>query len=493
MISAYPAQMSYRPGEAVSFRCSTDARSFSADVFREGETPALVWRMEDCTGRSQATPADAAANGCGWEETFTVPTSHEWPSGFYLVILRANSPSDEEDVAHSFFVLRPDGERPQSPILLVLSTNTYNAYNNWGGPSLYDGGVRVSFERPLAKGLLHKPEPAVRLANMSSAVDRDLEAFHTWADKHGLSRWCGAAGWYNWERPFLRWAAGEGFPLDVATNADLEFHPEILGKHRAVVSVGHDEYWSWGMRDALESFIASGGNAAFFSGNDVSWQVRFEDNGRSMVSHKYNYQDDPVLGTDQERLVTSLWCDNLIARPENRLTGVSFSRGGYVRFGLGVPQGSGGYTVWRPEHWAFDGTDLRYGDLLGAQAVVVGYEADGCEFVVEDGLPIPTCADGTPETFTILASSPAHLWSTEEQPARFSGEIGDLQHTADRLFGAATPENVARIAHGNAVMGAYTNGGTVFTTGCTDWAYGIAARDPAIAQVTANVLKRLSS
>jgi len=400
------------------------------------------------------------------------------------------SGSGADDVAHSFFVLRP--AKPGSPVLLVLSTNTYNAYNDWGGPCLYTGGVRVSFERPLAAGFLVKPEPAPRIASVSDEIDRDALRFRRWAEQNGLSPWSGAAGWYNWERPFIRWAEAAGFSLDVATNADLEFHPEVLDDHRLVVSVGHDEYWSWGMRDSLEGFIAGGGNAAFFSGNDLCWQIRFENGDRAMLSYKYQFRDDPVFGTSDQHLLTSLWCDHLIGRPENRLTGVSAARGGYVRIGLGVPRGSGGYTVWRPEHWAFEGTELRYGDLLGGQSMVVGYEADGCEFVLENGLPVPTHADGTPDSFTILATSPAHLWSSDELPSRYAGEPGDLENTAERLFGHLTGETMARVSHGNAVMGSYTAGGTVFTTGCTDWAYGLAARDALVTRVTANVLDRLS-
>ncbi len=487
MIDAYAARLSYLPGEGVSIRCSTDARHFAVEVAREGATREVVWQQDGIAGQVQEIPSDAASHGCGWDESFVVPTSKAWRSGFYSVTFRANA---EESTA--FFVLRPHEGSEQTSILLVLATNTYNAYNDWGGKNLYTGAVEVSFERPLAKGFLDKPEPASRNANMSGVVDQDSMQFRNWANAHDLSVWSGAAGWNNWEAPFVRWAEQSGFTLDVATNDDLEFHPEVLKGHKLVVSVGHDEYWSWAMRDAIEEFIANGGNAAFFSGNALCWQIRFGEGGRSMVCYKYQYFDDPVFGTPDQHLLTSLWSDYLIARPENRLTGVSSSRGGYVRLGLGVPRGSGGYTVWQPEHWAFDGTGLYYGDLVGAQGVVVGYEADGCELTMERGLPKPTYADGTPESFTVLATSPAHLWSANEIPARYAGEPGDLEFTTERVFGDATPENVARLSPGNAVMGTYTQGGTVFTTGCTDWAYGIAAGDEQVIQVTKNVLSRLS-
>ena len=71
---------------------------------------------------------------------------------------------------------------------------------------------------------------------------------------------CGAASgsWHNWERRFVRWAENEGLTLDYAVNSDLEFHPEVLDGQRLMLSVGHDEYWSWGMRDRADAFVEDG-------------------------------------------------------------------------------------------------------------------------------------------------------------------------------------------------------------------------------------------
>ena len=165
------------------------------------------------------------------------------------------------------------------------------------------------------------------------------------------------------------------------------------------------------MRDTVESFIASGGNVAFFSGNTALWQVRMEDPvdgcATVMVGYKGQFKNDPVFDTDRIGELTSIWSDHLIGRPENHMTGVSFTRGGYHRIGKRVTNGAGGYTVYRPEHWIFDGTGIDYGDVLGAAATTVGYECDGCEYTVVDGLPHPTGADGTPESFEILGMVPA--------------------------------------------------------------------------------------
>ena len=134
---------------------------------------------------------------------------------------------------------------------------------------------------------------------------------------------------------------------------------------------------------------------AFFSGNTSFWQVRFEDHtpegpAATMVGYKGFFKNDPVYGTDRIGELTSFWSEPEIGRPENHMTGVSFTRGGYHRIGKRVTNGLGGYTIHRPTHWIFDGTGLDYGDVLGAAAVTVGYECDGCAFTYVDGLPVPT-------------------------------------------------------------------------------------------------------
>jgi hypothetical protein len=173
---------------------------------------------------------------------------------------------------------------------------------------------------------------------------------------------------------------------------------------------------------------------------------------------------------------------------------VSFSRGGYHRIGKRVTNGAGGYTIHRHEHWLFDGTGIGYGDVLGADATVVGYECDGCDFTYRDGLPYPTGDDGTPANFEILGTAPAaHFTRTTAARPPKPHEPSEEEFIAGRLFGTRDPEVVERIAHGHAVLGTYTSpgGGTVITSGSTDWAHGLAQRDPQIEQITRNILDRL--
>jgi hypothetical protein len=483
-LEAYAHPASVAAGEPIRLHVSSTSPAFAAEVTREGATPQVVWRGEATGVAEHATPDDASANGCGWPVALEIPTDAAWRSAFHSISVRAG-----EDRADAFAVVRPD-PRDAAPIVLVLSTATYAAYNDWGGPSLYTGGTRVSFERPLARGFLRKPVGSPRKAQ--DVPDREALAYFRWAEPLGISPWSGGSGWWNWERPFVEWAEREGFRIDVATSEDLELHPEILDGAELFLSVGHDEYWSWGMRDTVEGFLARGGNAAFFSGNTCYWQVRPEDGFRAMTCFKYGVDADPILETGDASRLSGAWSDRRIGRPESAMIGLSFTRGGYSRYGLGVPRSSGAYTVWRPEHWAFEGAELHYGDALGLDDAIVAYEVDGCELALEDGRPVPTHADGAPETLEVLASAPAKLWKQDEQPSRYAHEPGELEHVAMSLFGDGWRDEVHRLEHNHAVVATFEHpgGGTVFNAGCTDWAYGLG--DPDVARITRNVLERLS-
>jgi hypothetical protein len=443
-IEGYAGQLSVVPGEDVTFHVSTGAAKFDVEITRLGAKDESVWSRKGVPGAQHPVPEKASSHGCAWPETFRVSIPEEWRTGYYQVSLRAADGGGRfvergRRTAESscFFVVRTATPGQDTKILLQLSANTYNAYNNWGGSSLYayNGragiqGNRVSFDRP--------PSSQFR----------------------------------NWELPFVKWAEQNGYQLDYAVNSDLEFHPELLQHYQLVLSVGHDEYWSAPMRDHLEGFIAKGGNVAFFSGNTCCWQVRSEDEGRALACWKENFYKDPVYATGEHHLLTSLWSHHLVKRPENELTGVGFLWGGFHRSHDQFMDGSGAFTVHRPDHWIFEGTSLKRGDEFGGKNTVVGYECDGCELEWRDGLPYPTYRDGTPESFSVLCTAPAR-WHPGDSEWYEKWENGRT---------------------GAACLGLYTKpkGGTVFTSGTTDWAHGLRGGDPEVEQITKNILNRLS-
>jgi hypothetical protein len=502
-VTGYCWPQSVEAGGTVGLHVSSaGGRRVAIEVARIGRERTVVLTDPGVEAGDHATPADASTNGCGWPVAFAIDIDPAWHSGYYEVVLEIDvDGKTRRDLA--FFVVRPRVEAASAAILLVLATNTWHAYNDFGGRNLYTGATRVSLQRPMARGYLDKPRGAGRRVTTTHPPDPQMAAHVGYLRLNHLSPWAGSAGWPDWELPFVEWAEREGYRLDVATNADLEEHPGLLSAssgYRLMLSVGHDEYWSGPMRDTVEAFIARGGNVAFFSGNTSLWQVRLEDPSpegpaTTMVGFKGQFKEDPCYDTARAAELTTIWSDHLLGRPENLMTGVSFNRGGYHRIGKRVTNGLGGYTVYRPDHWLFDGTGIGYGDVLGAEATVVGYECDGCDFTSRDGLPYPTGVDGKPPTFEILGTAPAAHFTRETatRPPR-PDEPSEIEFLASRLFASRDPEAVEKIAHGHAVLGTYTSaaGGTVVTSGSTDWAHGLAGRDPRVEQITRNVLDRLS-
>jgi len=478
-VVAYCWPQSVLPGESVALHASGDGSNVDVEVVRDSGIATVVWSADGVAIDAHALPPTADEDGCDWPSALTIPTAESWPSGVYLVRLRRADVSDADPIT-AFFVVR--AARPASSgCLLVLATNTWNAYNDFGGRNLYTGATAPSFERPLATGMLAKPtQHGERLVDGG-------RAYVDYTDAHGLSMWHGMAGWAGQERRFATWASNAGIELDFATNADLEQHPDLLDGRHLYLSVGHDEYWSWPMRDALDRFVDDGGNVAFLSGNTCYWQVRIE--GTRMVCYKHRFVEDPVLGTDRQHLTTTMWSDPIVGRPEASLTGVSFTRGGYHRIARSVRRGSGGFEVHQPDHWLLEGTGLARGDLLGASSTTVGYECDGCDLTMRDGLPVATGAGGTPPDFAVVATAPATPFDKDTTPLPLApGGAYELEFHAERLFGDDFAANLERLRHGHAVLGTYERGGTVVTAGTTEWAYGL--DDPAVDRVTRNIIGR---
>lgn len=440
-IEGYPNERSFTQGDLIRFHVSSKIERYHVSIQRIGANRETVWERDIEGGIEHRVPADASAQGCGWPVSFSVTVPASWKSGYYEVFFGAPDEKNKEQWVEgrtSFFVIRAKSPGAKAKILLQITTNTYNAYDNWGGYSLYPfnsaggrPGSRVSFSRPISSGA------------------------------------------WEWEIPFIQWAEASGYKLEYAVNSDLEFHPELLDQYRLLVSVGHDEYWSAPMRTNVESFVSKGGNLAFFGGNSLTWQVRFEDNGSDMVCWKRAYREDPLYQPNgNNQLLSTLWGHPRVNRPENQLVGAGMMFGGMHRSNGQYMDGSGAFTVYQPEHWVFAATGLKQGEEFGARDRIVGYECDGCEHTFVNGRPVPTTRDGTPENFLILALAPAS-WPAEEWQWLETWEGGRV---------------------GNACMGIQEMPavGTVFTAATTGWSHGLQGKDPIVETITRNVLERLS-
>ncbi|MEU0520335.1 N,N-dimethylformamidase beta subunit family domain-containing protein [Streptosporangium sp. NPDC006007] len=270
---SYTDRFSYLPGETVDLHLSSTAAEFSLEIIRDGAEPETVFRRDGLTSEAYPTPDDAYANGCDWPVGLSLEIPQDWRSGFYLVVVSARAPEGELWEREHFFVVKaPRGRRKD--MALVLTTSTMLAYNDWGGANHYrglgddprnDAGSPVSStRRPIARGMLRKPAGVPRECHTHTPGIGWVPRYpaYEWARLSGYSRHHSDAGWATYERPFVLWAERAGYEFDYLVQHDLHQDPAALDEYHCVVVVGHDEYWSWRMRDAIDAFVILAGRVA---------------------------------------------------------------------------------------------------------------------------------------------------------------------------------------------------------------------------------------
>jgi len=505
-VYCYTNNITYAPGDAVKFHTSTTAQNYSIEIVRDGASPEVVYRVEGLPGELHKTPVDAPLKGCGWPEShcWTVPA--DLRSGGYIVLTKARNDAGEEVEHEHFFAVRSSRPGQDADILLVCATSTWIAYNDWGGANHYEGNVGgpdtnemspvLSTQRPWARGQICLPVGAPRIPMENSPERGAIPRYPhmEFAYAMGYSKYCAAGGWAMYERHFVTWAESNGYKIDIATQHDLQFHPGLLNNYQCVVFVGHDEYWSAEQRDAVDAYVDQGGNVARFGGN-FTWQVRLEDDGKTQVCYKYNADDFDEFARSQPEKLTGAWDHAQINRPAAQTFGLTGSNSVYVGLGGFNPRNAKGFTVYRPEHWIFEGADLYFGDTFGSEARIFAYEVDGVDFTFRHGLPYPTFTDGAPEGLEILAmgvSSNAEEDHGNRGAYLYAGD-GDWEFMCRLKRGEITEQNMAETKHGAGMIGVFTrNGGTVVNAGSVEWVNGLRLREPMTEQVTRNVLNRFS-
>ena len=509
-IWSYCDRLSYAPGETLRLSVSTNAKAYAVEIIRDGLSPRTVFAQTGLAGAWRETPEDCSVTGCGWPVSLEVPLGEDWPSGGYIIRTRAGEENvqDVQDVHEHFFILTPRaGAERRGRILLVAATATWTAYNDWGGSNHYQGycgpgGDRfspiLSIHRPLARGFVSLPPEAPRAVLEDDPPINSAPRYPhmEWAYANGYSKKYMSSGWASFERHVVLWAEAEGYALDIISQTDLQLRPQLLEGYSCVALVGHDEYWSWEMRDAVDAYVERGGNVARFAGNFM-WQIRLEDEGRRQVCYKYiAREEDPFMRTGPRNRVTESWEAPELGRPGAASFGLNATHGLYASWSGCSPRGAKGFTVYRPEHWAFANTGLYYGDLLGAKARIFGYEVDGLPYEVRGGVPWPADPASVPEGLEIIAMG---LSSTvEEGPTIRPGEsflgLEDGEYVASVLTGRKDHAAIEATKRGAGMIVSFRKGrGEVFHAGTCDWIMGLTRQDDMVIQVTRNVLDRFLS
>lgn len=508
-LAFYTDVTSCRAGEAVTLFASSSTPNCTLEVSRVAVSRESVHAASLVSVGDHRPAPDADRSGCGWPAAHTLRIQDDWRSGYYDLVLR-NANNEE---AHHFVCVKPGKAQSRANAALVLATNTYHAYNWWGGANAYcdvhslmsreksleeamAGAIGVlSTQRPFVPLLVAAPPDTPRLVNSRQRGYREPPFVddRKWARRYRPSPYDRSAGFLNkWEHVYVDWAESNGMTLDYFTDYDLEAEPEVFSAYRALILVGHSEYWSAGQRETVEQFVDAGGNLAIFSGNTCFWKVRWEESGKSLVCHKWRgFEVEPRAGLDG----THLWSHPVFSKPEAQLTGLSFLFGGYHRLGGCVARGAGAYTVYRDRHWALEGCDLFYGDQIGGEIPLIGYENDGCRFVFdEDGLPGPVASLGVPENLEIIALAPCAFGEESDRGYKTLIPPEKLDVCAQIVFGDASERSQRRLLRGHAVMVTFKRGrGEVFNAGTTEWVYGLKANNSFVDRITRNVLQRFGA
>jgi hypothetical protein len=300
-IEGYTSQLSSLPGGVLSFHVSTKPRArYRILVYRlgwyRGRGARLIGCLPACSGSLRGTPRPVpppqTGTGeirAGWPAAAALRIGRSWVSGCFIAKLVLLSGPQVHHAATTAFIVR-SSSTSRSPLLVQVPVNTWEAYNNWGGKSLYGynstgniAAVKVSFNRPFA-------------------------------DQGDL---------FRYEYQLIRFLERQRYDVSYVTDLDIDRHPRDLLSHKLVLTAGHSEYWSKTNRDAFEFAQQRGINLAFLGADIGQWQIRYENSHRTIVEYRnatLDPESNPLLKTTEFRKLQP-------PRPECSLRGVQYQGG----------------------------------------------------------------------------------------------------------------------------------------------------------------------
>jgi hypothetical protein len=335
-IWGYADVSSAEVGDTVTLYVSTKADQFHVEAYRmgyyQGIGGRLVWMSDQVPGAQQPPPVVTSAENtieCPWLPSLSFTISDIFPPGAYLLKLVGTSGEQQ------FVPLCIRDDSSKAAIVVQHSITTWQAYNRWGGYSLYYGNTdgSLSYTHDPGNGTY---DARARIVSFDRPYDYD------WAS--------GAADFVGNELPLIYQA--EQLGLDVTYWTDVDFHtnPSLLTNHKALLSLGHDEYWSTPMRDGATQALAAGVNLAFLGANACFRQIRMQPSPLGANRQQICYKDateDPLTGVDND-LVTVNWPDPPVSRPECEMIGSTYQD----------IEAQADMAVVEPSSWVLAGVDL---------------------------------------------------------------------------------------------------------------------------------------
>lgn len=378
-IQGFATDISSNIGGTVDFKIATDSTHYRLDIYRMGyyggDGARKVATIEKTleTAQIQDHPIVDMNLGlidCGnWDVSASWEIPEDAVSGVYFAkLVREDGTAGESIIP---FIVRDDGST--SDIVFQTSDTTWQAYNAWGGASLYYGEVPVD---PADMVGYMPPNCSCGLTAIgrASAVSYNRPIITNTSPVGGSHDFIFGA-----ESAAISWLEQNGYDVSYISGVDATRDGAQLLNHEAFLSVGHDEYWSAEQRENVEAARDSGVNLAFWSGNECYWKIRWENsidgNGtpyRTMVCYKETWG----TSTDPSNIGTGTWRDPRYAdpgqEPENALTGTMFTVDSYRQDAISIPYDFSNLRFWRNT----DIANLAPGETFQLTENLLGYEWD---------------------------------------------------------------------------------------------------------------------
>jgi hypothetical protein len=250
-IAGYVAEQAIAPGETQSVYVSAaGAQTVTVRVYRMGwyggSGGRLVLESRPLAASRQPPCAHRFSTGlteCHWRPTLSFAIPPALASGVYIAKLYASSGAQSD----CLFVVRP--ARP-ARLLVELPTATWEAYNGWGGDSLYPGG-----------------RDRVGVSGSSQGVEVSYD--------RPYDSQTGAGQFFLREVAIVRFLEHYGYPVAYTTIDSIDRDPAQVRGARALMDVGHSEYWSAADALAFQRARDRGTSLIFISSDTMAWRVRF--------------------------------------------------------------------------------------------------------------------------------------------------------------------------------------------------------------------------
>lgn len=378
-IQGFATEISTNIGQTVDFKIATDSTHYRIDIYRMGyyggDGARKVASIDKSLTTAQIQPHPIVDMSLGLIDcgNWSVSASWEIPedavSGVYFAKLVREDGTEGASIIP--FVVRDDASA--SDIVFQTSDTTWQAYNAWGGASLYYGEVPVD-PADMIGYLPPNCSCGLTAIGRASAVSYNRPIITNTSPMGGTHDFIFGA-----EQPAIEWLEQNGYDVSYISGVDATRNGSLLLNHQAYLSVGHDEYWSAEQRSNVEAARDSGVNLAFWSGNEVYWKVRWETsidgNGtpyRTMVCYKETWG----TSSDPSAIGTGTWRDPRYAdpgqQPENALTGTMFQVDSYRADTISIPYDYSNLRFWRDT----DVANLQPGESYNLVQNLLGYEWD---------------------------------------------------------------------------------------------------------------------